>query len=205
VAQDSKIRRIDAAKSFGAWRSIGLRARDVLTRFGPVECDECLRLIHWWSRRVALVGPERCAHLQCWKGRLFLKEMVADEIRQLVIGGEARRPPGDGARTDYNGSDDNVLPESNASAASRRETAEKLDAQAQQLVECTAEMTTYKQYTNGYSSMRDLGRQLWHSLGRLAVHRAPCPPRLCMLCGGVEFSEASLFCSNCGTSLRPSG
>src|SRR5215471_2544580 len=64
----------------GAWRTISLRTRHVLTRLRTDCCPNCLRAIHWWNLRVRLDG-EHCAHLQCWKGELFLKALVAEHIR----------------------------------------------------------------------------------------------------------------------------
>jgi cytoskeletal protein CcmA (bactofilin family) len=58
-----------------------LDTRDMPARVGPIRCDECLRPIRWWSRRVWLADRQCCAHLRCWKGRLFFKELVADQIR----------------------------------------------------------------------------------------------------------------------------
>jgi cytoskeletal protein CcmA (bactofilin family) len=62
--------------------------RDVLARVRTIPCAECLQPIRWWNRRIWLVDGERCAHLQCWKSRLFFKALVADQIRssQLMAG-----------------------------------------------------------------------------------------------------------------------
>jgi cytoskeletal protein CcmA (bactofilin family) len=58
---------------------------DVFARIRTIGCDACLRPIRWWNRRVWLVGPARCVHLQCWKGQLFLKAFVADHIRSVQV------------------------------------------------------------------------------------------------------------------------
>ena len=58
---------------------------DVLARVRTIPCDECLQPIRWWNRRIWLIHGERCAHLQCWKGHLFLKALVAGEIRRSQL------------------------------------------------------------------------------------------------------------------------
>ena len=59
--------------------------RDVLARIKTITCGECLQPIRWWNRRIRLVDGERCAHLQCWKGHLFFKALVADQIRCVQL------------------------------------------------------------------------------------------------------------------------
>jgi hypothetical protein len=190
--------------SLGACRFINLRTRDALARIRTVRCDECLRVLRWWNRRVWLVDGERCAHLECFKSRLFLKALVADEIRRWQLMAEEippsrqlRSQPGD------NGSPDNGLRNLDTSATGMREPVERLEVPRQQAEELAARPGFDKNQRNGNSPLRELGQRLWHFLSRLARHRPPRPPRLCMLCGGVEFSETSEFCCKCGTSLRP--
>jgi hypothetical protein len=62
-----------------------LNIHDLLARLRTTPCDECLRPIRWWHRRVWLVDRQGSAHLHCWKGRLFLKEFVADQIRSVQL------------------------------------------------------------------------------------------------------------------------
>jgi len=63
-----------------------LRTRNVFARFSTIPCDDCLKPIRWWNRRIWLVDGERCAHLQCWNGQLLLKALVADQIRRSADG-----------------------------------------------------------------------------------------------------------------------
>ena len=58
-----------------------LDARYLPARVGAIRCDECLQPIRWWNRRVWLADRQCRAHLRCWKGRLFFKALVADQIQ----------------------------------------------------------------------------------------------------------------------------
>ena len=117
-----------------AWRSLDLGAGDVLGRIRTTSCDECSRPIHWWNRRVWVVNGERCAHLQCWNGQLFLKayvQLMAEEIRHSA---QRRAQPSD------NDSADPELRELRASARALRERVERIEAQLQQAEELAAKM-----------------------------------------------------------------
>jgi hypothetical protein len=191
----------------GARRSTSSVMRHVLARVRSVCCDECSRPIHWWNRRVWLVDGERCAHLRCFEGYLFLKALVEDEIRsaQLVVADQIQAPSRSYSEPSDNGSANDELRNSDASVTAMREPVERLEGQQQQTEEPTAKTRPDKNQRNGNSALheRELGQSLWHLLGRLAPHRPPRPPRLCMLCGGVEFSDTSVLCSKCGSPLRP--
>src|SRR5262245_428211 len=58
-----------------------MRRRVMLARTRAIFCNECLRPIRWWNRRVALDGSKRWLHQDCWNGQLFFKALVANEIR----------------------------------------------------------------------------------------------------------------------------
>ena len=75
-----------------AWRPIS-SVKDALARFKTITCCECCHRIRWWKHRVWLVEDERYAHVECFKGELFLKAFVAKEIRRSQpLAGEIRRP-----------------------------------------------------------------------------------------------------------------
>jgi len=133
---------------------------------------------------------------------MFLKELVADQIRRFkIMSSDVRPPPVDGSVPAYDGSADNELQAGDVFSSPDGKV-EQLETEPQQVAELTVEMTTEKKHIND-GSRHDLGQRLWHSLGRFTSRRAPLAPRLCMLCGGAEFSERSSVCSKCGTSLRP--
>jgi hypothetical protein len=196
-----------------AWRLINLGTHELVARVITVRCNECLRPIRWWNRRVWLVANERCAHLHCFNGQLFLRALVADEIRRSqVIAGDF--PPSTVTRSEpiANASADNELRNPDSPIITLEEPVEQLelDAQQRQIDELSTKAPVDANQPRDNPSLRELGQDLWHFLGRLAPllgrlapHRPPRPPRFCMLCGGVEFSETSVFCSKCGTSLRP--
>jgi len=206
-----------AARIFilAACRSIKLGTRDVLARVRTIPCDECLQPIRWWNRRIWLVDGERCAHLQCWKGQLFLKALVADEIRRSqLMADEIPRSPRRRSQPSDNGSVDNELQELHASARAPLGRVERLEAQLQQAQESAAKTCVDNNQRNGNLSLTELGQHLSHfldrsslfwnfGLDRLVPHHPPCPPRLCMLCGAVAFSGTSVFCTKCGASLSP--
>jgi hypothetical protein len=176
---------------------MSLGIRDVRARVRTIPCDECLRVIHWWNRRVWLVDNERYVHLQCWKGQLLFKAFVADHIWSVQVMAD------ENSALSRNRSPENELQQLHTCVA-QREQVERPVILLQSAGELAAKTGVDETQRNGNSSLRELGEGLWRFLGRLAPHRSPRPPRLCMLCGGVEFSEKSVVCSKCGTSLRPS-
>lgn len=193
--------------TFGARRSTGSVTRLILTRVRSVCCDECSRPIRWWNRRVWLVDRECCAHLQCFEGHLFFKTLVEDAARgtQLVVADQIRAPSRSCSESSDDGPADNELRNPDTSIPAIRESVERLEGQRLQTEEPAAKTRLDKNQRNGNSSLdaRESGQSLWHLLGRLAPYRPRHPPRLCMLCGGVEFSETLVLCSKCGVSLRP--
>jgi len=54
------------------WRSLTLNAPNLLGRFKTKFCDQCSQPVRAWNRRVWMAKGERCAHLQCWNGLLFV-------------------------------------------------------------------------------------------------------------------------------------
>jgi hypothetical protein len=176
---------------------MSLGIRDVLARVRTVPCDECWRAIHWWNRRIWLVDSERCVHLQCREGQLFFKAFVADHIRSVQVIAD------ENSALSKNSSPENELQKLHTCAA-QREQVERPVILLQPTDELAAKTGVDETQRNGNSSLHELGEGLWHFLGWLTLHRSPRPPRSCMLCGAVEFSEKSVFCSKCGTSLRPS-
>lgn len=185
-----------------AWRSISLSTYYVLARLSTVRCYECLRPIRWWNRRVWL-DDERCSHLQCSEGRLFLRALVAGQIqRSQLISNEVPPDPRGGSHLSNSGSSDNELPNLDTATA-QDEAVERLEPQQQHAEEVPKTHFGTREYKDSTSSVRALGQNFWHVLGSLVPHRPPRLPRLCMLCGGVEVSEMAVVCSKCGTSLRP--
>jgi len=179
-----------------AWRCIRLGVRDALARVKTVPCAECSRAIRWWNRRVWPVDSERCVHLQCWKGQLFFKALVADHIRFVQVITD------ENFVLSQNRSPEHELQELHTCAAQRRQV-EPLVILLRPEDELAAKTGIDETQHNGNSSLRELGKGLWHFLGRLAPSRSPRPPRLCLACGAVKFSKKSEFCSKCGTPLRP--
>jgi hypothetical protein len=144
---------VGANSVLAIWRSFNPGARNLLARFKTTPCDECSRPVRWWNRRIWVVNGERCAHLQCWNGQLFLKayvQLMAEEIR-LTAG--RRTQPGD------NDAADTELRELRASARALRERAERLEAQLQQAEELAAKMHINGARNNGKQStrVRDFG------------------------------------------------
>jgi hypothetical protein len=183
VTQDSNIRPISGARVvLGAWRSINLRARHLLARIRKDRCYDCLRPIRWWNRRVWLADGERWVHLQCWRDELFFKALVADQIRRAKVTAD------ENSELSRNRSAENERQEPPAYAA-QPEKVEQLVILLQPAEELAARTRVNENRSNGNSSLRGLGQDLWHFLGRLAPHRPPRPPRFCMLCGAVEFSQ----------------
>ena len=179
----------------GARRSISLRMRHVLARVRTDSCHDCLRAIHWWNRRVRLDG-EHCAHLQCWKGELFLKALVAEHIRSVQV--EVHQ----NSALPQNHSAENELQEPHFSAAPW-EQSEQLIVLLQPTDELAPTTRIDESQHNDSSALWKLGQRLWHFLGWFTSHWPSRPPRLCIFCGAVEFSKKSAFCTKCGSPLRP--
>jgi hypothetical protein len=49
----------------------------LLDRAATQICDDCLRPVRWWDRRVRVGNYQPYAHLTCWKSRRFFKALVA--------------------------------------------------------------------------------------------------------------------------------
>jgi hypothetical protein len=179
--------------------------RHVLARVSSVPCDDCMLPIRCWNRRISLAG-KRSAHLHCWNGRLLAQSYVrfmADEIGspQLISGPS----PDGGFSADIARLADEDVPGVDL-AAPQDEPSQPVEAPEQKSAEAAVETRISKKYINGNLGLRELRLEVRHFLDRLGAHRPhrpSSPPRLCMLCGGVEFSERSVLCSKCGTSLRP--
>lgn len=179
----------------GAWRSISRRTRHVLARVRTDTCHNCSRAIHWWNRRVRLDG-ERCAHLRCWKGELFLNALVAEHIRSAQA--EAHQ----NSALPQNHLAENELREPHCSAAPRVQS-EQVIILLQPADELAPATRINESQHKGSSALWELGQHLRHFPGWLTSHWPSRPPRLCMLCGAVAFGKKSAFCSKCGSSLRP--
>jgi hypothetical protein len=106
----------------------------VRARLRTIACDECTQPIRWWNRRVWMTEPERCAHLQCWKGQSFLKAYVQlmSEERRHALETPAHAGDGDCA--------DTKLRELRASARALRQQVERVEAQLRQADELAAKM-----------------------------------------------------------------
>jgi hypothetical protein len=184
-----------------AWRSTRLSTCHVFARLRTVRCDECLRPIRCWNRRVWL-GDECCSHLQCFEGQLFLRALVAGEIRRWqLIASDVPLDPRGSQPSDIDSTENN-LRNPVPSTTTLSEPIELLEAAAQQREEVPKPHVVENQ-SSGNSCPRKLGLGVWHFVGRFALNRPPPPPLFCMLCGAVELSKKSVFCSKCGTSLRP--
>ena len=126
-----------------AWRSLEEGARDVLARLRTTSCDECSQPIRWWNRRVWVVSHERCAHLKCWNGQLFLKAYVQRMAEEIRHSAQSRGQPSDNdpAATE--------LGELLTFARALRERVERLEAQLQQAEELSAKMRINGAPNNG--------------------------------------------------------
>jgi hypothetical protein len=182
---------------FSARRRIGCATQDAFAHLKTVSCDACLRTIHWWNRRVRLVDSQ-LVHLSCWKGQLFFKALVADHIRYVQVMAH------DSSASSRNHLHENELRKPHASAT-QHERVERPVILLQLVDEVAATTAVDKTQRDGKSFSRELGEGLQHFLARLAPHRPPRPPQLCMLCGAVESNQKLRFCSKCSTPLRPSG
>jgi hypothetical protein len=144
VTQDSNARSHGAVNVIAVGRlSLNLGARHVLARVRTTPCDECSQPIRWWHRRVWLVNGDRCMHLQCWKGQVFLNEyiqLMAEELRHSA----PRR-----STSSDNGFADDELQELRASARTLRERVERLEAQLQQAEEIAAQIQADSSPSNG--------------------------------------------------------
>jgi cytoskeletal protein CcmA (bactofilin family) len=67
-------------------RRLGIR--ELVDRLATVQCNDCLRPIRWWNRRVWIADYQYWAHAQCWQGQLFFRGLIAHQIRcsQLSAG-----------------------------------------------------------------------------------------------------------------------
>lgn len=215
-------RRNGADVVLAAWRSLNAGTRDLLARARPIVCHECLHPIRWWNRRIWLADGDRYAHLRCWKGHLFLKALVANEVRrsQLMademrdsqpMGDEVPRPSRRRSQDGDNGSAINGLHQVDSSGTPR-EAVERLEAQQQNAEGRAAKTRDDEHRLDGGLSLHELGQDLWHFLDRSSLfwnfglkriipHRPPRPQRRCMFCGAVAFSGSSAFCTKCGSSL----
>jgi hypothetical protein len=194
VTRNSSMRPgIRAKVVFGLWRSIDLGARGLLAGVATVRCNDCLRPIRWWNRRVKSGDSEDRIHLQCWKSRLFFNALVADHIRAVQ------------GRIDENFTSprkqEDRLQELSDSPPGRMVEQPIILLQAAQ--EIRDEMRVDEGHYNHNTPLRASPRDVWHFLRRFAPSRSPLPRRFCMLCGAVEFSNDAFFCSKCGTSLKP--
>jgi hypothetical protein len=199
VKQDSNMHPGDGANvNSSTWHRIRSGVQDALAHLKTVPCDECLRAIHWWNRRIWLVNRERCVHLHCWKGQLLLKALVADHIEYIQVMAD------ENSALSRNHSPENELQE-RPTCAAQREQVEQPIILLKSADELVAKADDDETQRDSNSFLRKSGESPRHFLSRLVPHRSPPrPPRLCMLCGAVEFSEKSMFCSKCGTSLRTS-
>jgi hypothetical protein len=209
------VKRLSNGKSIilGAWRFVNSGTRSVFVRSRRLNCDECWQPIHWWSRRTWLDDGERCAHLKCWKGRLFSKKFVAREIRrsQLMAEEIAHPPRGRYLPRDHR-ADGSVLQGLHVSPSVPRKRVEQLQVQPQHGVGLAANTRTDRNQPGGGSSLREFERPSFHFLNRglrtrnfgvyrTASHR-PLPRPVCMHCGEVAFSATSAFCTKCGAPFR---
>jgi len=162
-----------------AWRSIRLGVRDVHARVSRVRCDECLRVIRWWNRRVRLVDRERFVHLQCWRDQLFLRAFVAERIRSSQIAPGGIRPPRqDRSQPNDHGSADDELLNIDEFAAVLRDSVEQLQAQHHPAEELVVTTRLGNNQRHGSSSLSELGQRLWYFLTQLDPPDRPGPPRL---------------------------
>ncbi|GEM_PF-3337982 len=58
--------------------------------FKGLRCDDCLRLIRWWNRRVW--SGESCVHLRCWRGQILFRTIVAAHARVAQMKAADRSP-----------------------------------------------------------------------------------------------------------------
>jgi hypothetical protein len=176
----------------GAWRSIYSNAGYALARFRGIRCNECLRLMHCWNRRVWSADGDCCAHLQCWEGQLFLKALVTNQIRYAQI------KANENSALSGNHSVEDKAPELDASATLEEQHRIILRDPVEELPVQTGVDESQR---NGNLTLRQLRQRRWHLTARSAARPLPPPPRHCAVCGAVEFSEKSTFCSKCGSSL----
>jgi hypothetical protein len=180
-------------------RFIKLACRELLTRSRVKCCDECLRPIRGWHRHLWLNDPERCVHLRCWKARLFVKALVADHMRSAQVRAD-----------EYSGSPQNHSRENESrelhQPSEQHDQTESLVIISHPTEQPLAKARIAECRFSGNSPIRGAAPQyLQDFLRRLTnLRRSPPPLRLCMLCGAAEYTEKSVFCSKCGTFMRPS-
>jgi hypothetical protein len=160
----------------GGWPSDASRSprrlgtRDALARVWTMPCDECLQPIRWWNRRIWLVDGERCAHLNCWKGYLFFKTLVADQIRGLqLMAGEIPRSPRYRSQPSDNGSAENEPQKLHASARAPDERVGWLEAQLRRPKNSQPKRALKKISVTTIHVLHELGQPLWHFLSRSAL------------------------------------
>jgi hypothetical protein len=202
--------------------------RYVQARARGIQCDECLRPIRWWNRRVSLDSGEGWAHLRCWNSLLFLKALVADEIRWAQLATGEIRPteiPPDEVEHPQTVAEENPSSPILLSDAIEERVAsdEPLQADAAQSVEglqtqLNSEDTQDKIHadrnerspdSSPYPLGQHLRRFLWggssfRNFGsdRRVPSSPPLPPRLCSRCGAFALRATSMFCTKCGGPLR---
>jgi hypothetical protein len=149
MVQDPSMRASDGTNViYRVLRSVKLRAGEVSARFRTVRCDDCLRLMRWWSRRVWWV--DGCAHLRCWRGRLFFKAMVADQIRTAQLN------PSQNSASRKNRSSDKEPQAPHARAAHRDQTGDGIIL-LQPSQELRAEVPAGDEQPNGNSYLHEMG------------------------------------------------
>jgi len=94
---------------------------------------------------VWVIGTERCAHLECWKGQVFLKSYV-----QLIA--EESRVSARHDESEDSNSPEAELRELRASARALRQTAERLETQLRHAETLAARMRTGSASKNGKHS-----------------------------------------------------
>ena len=121
------------------WRSLTLNAPNLLRRFKTKFCDQCSQPVRAWNRRVWMAKGERCAHLQCWNGLLFVNgyaRLMAEDIR---------RHPSHKNQSSANNRANPELRELRESAQALRARAERLEAALRHAEEMAAGVDTDRQ------------------------------------------------------------
>ena len=115
---------------------------------------------------------------------------MADEIqRSQFIAGDFPPTTAPHSRTSDEASADNELQNPDVSIITLQEPVEEPEAQQQQIEELSTKGPVESNQRCDNPSLGELGQ-------------GPLPPRRCMLCGGIEFSETSVFCTECGAPLK---
>jgi hypothetical protein len=117
------------------WRSLKLNVRNPLARFKTRVCYQCSQPVRAWHRRIWVSKRDRCAHLQCWNGLLFVNgyaRLMAEDIRRS-------------RRTNQSSNNNHANPELRElreSAQALRGRAERLEAELQHAEELAARIDT---------------------------------------------------------------